>query len=200
MSVAGLSMVASAQDIVVLTLHRSRGSRYYSAGPSGGDPPLPPPPHDGGPALLSAQAPDITRIEPATLLRRITPPSTKIGILRRVCRCLSASLRTSTRARIHKRPNSTFIADGNAMFFNRPAFEHGLLGGLQLAITGPPNNDPHARDKPLPGGVDLVDDNQYAKGVLSENIYTRFKGDFGADKADGVPLRRYEPPAMARAY
>jgi hypothetical protein len=191
-SVAGLTMVASAQDVVVLTLPPISWEPMFSAGPSGGDPALPPPPHDGGPALLSAQAPDITPIEPVTLLdtyHAAVNKSRHFAARLPLPFGLVAHLDTRTHSQA---PNSTFIADGNAMFFNQPAFAGGLLGGLQLAITGPPNDDPHARDKPLPGGVDLVDDNQYAKGVLSENIYTRFKGDFGADKGDGIPLRRYE--------
>jgi hypothetical protein len=69
-----------------------------------GDPALPPPPHDGGPALLSAQAPDITRIDRCPFWTGITPPSTKAGILRRACRCLSDSSHISTRERIRKRP------------------------------------------------------------------------------------------------
>jgi hypothetical protein len=135
----------------------------FSAGPSGGDPALPPPPHDGGPALLSAQAPDITRIEPVPLLDRYHAAVNKsrhFAARLPLPFGLVAHLDTRTHSQA---PDSTFIADGNAIFFNRPTFEHGLLGGLQLATTGPPNNDPHARDKPLPGRVDLVDDNQYAR-------------------------------------
>jgi hypothetical protein len=191
-NVAGLTMVAPAQDVVVLTLPPISWEPMFSAGPSGGDPALPPPPHDGGPVLLSAQATDITPIEPATLLdtyHAAVNKSRHFAARLPLPFGLVAHLDTRTHSQA---PDSTFIAEGNAMFFNRPAFAHGLLGGLQLAITGPPNDDPHARDKPLPGGVDLVDDNQYAKGILSENIYTRFKGDFGADRGDGVPLRRYE--------
>jgi GDP-mannose 4,6 dehydratase len=84
-------------------------------------------------------------------------------------------------------PDSTFIADRNAIFFNRPTFEHGLLGGLQLATTGPPNNDPHARDKPLPGRVDLVDDNQYAQALA------RLDGLIALGIRDKVALQSMSP-------
>jgi hypothetical protein len=190
--VAGLTMVASARDVAVLTLPPISWEPMFSAGPSGGDPPLPPPPHDGGIAAFVADATDITPVEPVTLLDKyLAAVNHSRHFAARLP--LPFGLIAHLDTRVHSdAPESTFIADGNAMFLNRPAFAHELLGGLQLAITGPANDDPHARDKPLPGGVDLVDDNQYAKGVLSENIYTRFKGDFGADKADGVPVRRYE--------
>jgi len=190
--VAGLTMVASARDVVVLTLPPISWEPMFSAGPSGGDPPLPPPPHDGGIAAFVADATDIAPVEPVALLDKyLAAVNHSRHFAARLP--LPFGLIAHLDTRVHSdAPESTFIADGNAMFLNRPAFAHELLGGLQLAITGPPNGDPHARDKPLPGGVDLVDDNQYAKGVLSENIYTRFKGDFGALKGDGVPLRRYE--------
>ena len=36
--------------------------------PSSGDPPLPPPPHDGGPATLTADTKDVRPVEPVALL------------------------------------------------------------------------------------------------------------------------------------
>jgi hypothetical protein len=192
-SVAGLTMVAPAREVAVLTLPPIAWEPMFSSGPSGGDPALPPPPHDGGVAMLSAQATDVMPVEPVPLLdtyRAAVNERRHFAARLPLPFGLIAHLDTSKHS---DAPESTFIIpDGNAMFFNRPAFAHGLVGGLQLAITGPPNNDPRARDTPLPGAVELVDTNQYAKGVLSENIYTRFDGDFGMAKGDGVPVRRYE--------
>ena len=39
--------------------------------------------------------------------------------------------------------------------------------------------------------MELIDDNEYSKGVLSENIHTRFGGDFGSMGVN-VPVRRYD--------
>ena len=191
-SVQGLAVVAPAGDVAVLTLPPISWEPMFSAGPTGGDPPLPPPPHDGGVAGLRAETPKVGPIEPVRLLdvyNAAVNDNVHFAARLPLPFGLIADLDT------HKNsagPQSTFITDGNAMFFNRPAFAHGLLGGRQLAITGPPNDDPHQRDKTLPGAVELVDDNQYAKGVLSENIYTRFNGDFGAFQGNGIPVRRYE--------
>ncbi len=68
---------------------------------------------------------------------------------------------------------------------------HGVAGGTQLTIAGPPNTIPDSRDRPLPGWVELVAETDYAKGVLSENIHTAFGEDFGSF-GSSVPVRRYE--------
>ena len=191
-NVRGLTVVAAAREVAVLTLPPISWEPMLSAGPSGGDPPLPPPPHDGGVAALSADIPSVRPVEPVPLLDTYVAAVNKSRHF--AARLpLPFGLIAHLDTRKHSDAlESPFISDGNAMFFNRPAFADGLLGGLQLAITGPPNKIPDSRDTPLLGAVELVDDNQYAKGVLSENIYTRFNGDFGVSKGDGVPLRRYE--------
>ena len=52
-------------------------------------------------------------------------------------------------------PESTFIADGNAIAMNCPKFSNDIVGGLQLAITAPPNTDSRQprRAAPWPDGA-----------------------------------------------
>ena len=130
-SVAGLTMVASARDVAVLTLPPISWEPMFSAGPSGGDPALPPPPHDGGIAILAADATDVTAVEPVILLDTYHAAVNKTRHFAARLPLpfgLIAHLDTRTHSQA---PDSTFIADGNAMFFNRPAFAQGLLGGFE---------------------------------------------------------------------
>ncbi len=90
------------------------------------------------------------------------------------------------------RHGAGFISAGNSVFFNKPEFKSGLSGGMQLAIRGRANSNTQLRDPTLPGYVELRNENQYAKGVLTENIQTRFNGDFGPASPNGVPVRRYD--------
>jgi hypothetical protein len=162
-----------------------------TTGPSGGDPALPPPPHDGGAATLTADTAGIGPVEPIPLLHTYHDA---VNQHRHFTARLPLPFGLIAHLDTHGKSDaaeSSFITDGNAMELNRPMFFGDLAGGLQFAITGPPNKIPDSRDTPLPGWTELVGDNQYAKGVLSENIYTRFGGDFGG--VDGsVPVRRYD--------
>lgn len=187
----GLAAVSPASDVAVVTLPPISWEPMFTSGPSGGDPPLPPPPHDGGIATLSAVSPIVGPIEPLPL---IATYNDEVHRERHFTATLPLPFgliaHLDTRA-ISDAPQSTFIGDGNAMFFNQPDFADGVAGGVQLAIAGPPNTIPDSRDRPLPGWIELVDDGDYAKGVLSENIHTAFGADFGSFGLN-VPVRRYE--------
>jgi hypothetical protein len=190
-AVQGLSVVAPARDVAVLTLPPISWEPMLTTGPSGGDPALPPPPHDGGAAALVADTARIGPVEPITLLRTYHDAVNQHRhFTARLPLPFGLIAHLDTRGKSDA-PESTFIADGNAMATNRPTFSDDLVGGLQLAITAPPNKIPDSRDVPLPGWMELVDDNQYSKGVLSENIHTRFGGDFGSLGVN-VPVRRYD--------
>jgi len=187
----GLSVVSPASDVAVVTLPPISWEPMFTSGPIGGDPPLPPPPHDGGIATLSAMSPIVGAIEPLPL---ISTYNDEVHRDRHFTATLPLPFgliaHLDTRA-ISDEPQSKFIGDGNAMFFNQPKFANGVAGGTQLAIAGPPNTIPDSRDRPLPGWVELVSENDYAKGVLSENIHTAFGEDFGSFGLS-VPVRRYE--------
>ncbi len=190
-AVQGLSVVAPARDVAVLTLPPISWEPMLTTGPSGGDPALPPPPHDGGAAALVADTTRVGPVEPIPLLEAYHQAvhqrrhfTARLPLPFGLIAHLDSRGKSDT-------PESTFIADGNAMVMNRPNFSNDRAGGLQLAIAGPPSTGADTRDIPLPGWMELVDDNQYSKGVLSENIHTRFAGDFGSMGVN-VPVRRYD--------
>jgi len=190
-AVQGLAVVAPARDVAVLTLPPISWEPMLTTGPSGGDPALPPPPHDGGAAAMVADTPRIGPVEPIPLLHTYHDAVNQHRhFAARLPLPFGLIAHLDSRGKSDA-PESTFINDGNAMTLNRPAFSHDRAGGLQLAIKAPPNKIPDSRDTPLPGRMELVNDNQYAKGVLSENIHTRFGGDFGSMGVN-VPVRRYD--------
>jgi hypothetical protein len=190
-AVQGLAVVSPARDVAVLTLPPISWEPMLTTGPSGGDPALPPPPHDGGAATMVADTTRVGPVEPISLLRTYHDAvNQRRHFTARLPLPFGLIAHLDTRGKSDA-PQSTFIADGNAMAMNRPTFSDDIVGGLQLAITAPPNAIPDSRDVPLPGRMELVDDNQYSKGVLSENIHTRFGGDFGSMGVN-VPVRRYD--------
>jgi hypothetical protein len=194
--VAGLSLVASARDVAVLTLPPISWEPMLTKppvppeppAPPSGDVPLPPPPHDGGPALIAADVVELRPLAPIPLLTTYQRAiQSKRHFAARLPLPFGVIANLDTR-RHHEGPESPF--DG-AVFLNRPEFTTDLTGGLQLAIKGR-NGSAGDVDPTLPGFIELSNEQEYAKGVLSENIHTRFGGDFGIDSLTGVPVRRYD--------
>lgn len=202
-NVQGLALVAPARDVGVVTLPPISWEPMLTKAPvpGDGDLPLPPPPHDGGPAGLSADATEVRAIAPIPLLTTYHD-----AILARSHFVARLPLPFGLIAQLDTRrksdaPESSFLADGNSVYFNRPAFKTGLAGGLQLAIRGDPNPNAGANppvpftDGTWPGFVELrseIDENRYAQAVLSTDLFIAFQSGFGVASPNGIPLRHYE--------
>jgi hypothetical protein len=189
--VAGLSLVAPARDVAVLTLPPISWEPMLTKTPepASGDVPLPPPPHDGGPALLAADTVALTPVAPIPLLASYHEAiDLKRHMVARLPLPFGLIAHVDTRRVPQPGPESTF---GGRVFSNAPVFSPTLAGGRQVALLGPAGT-PDASDPMVPGFVEPRNEQNYALGVLSQNILTRFDGDFGAGSARGIPLRRYE--------
>ena len=186
----GLSMVAQARDVRVLTLPPISWEPMLTKAPEEmplepwdkKDIPLPPPPHDGGPAIVVADAVELRPVEPVQLLRAYEEA---IESNRR----FSARLPLPFGLIAHVQRKEPATQPDCSVSSNRPRFADNLRGGQQLSLRGIPILNPGLRNPALPGWVELEGD--YARGVLSTNINTRFEGDFG-EGANGVPVRRYD--------
>jgi hypothetical protein len=199
-NVQGMSLVAQAREVAVVTLPPISWEPMFTKAPEpgSGDVPLPPPPHDGGPAALTADIPEVRPVEPIPLLQTYHDAINKHHhFTARLPLPFGLVAQVQTQREEKPGNESGFIPGGGAVFFNQPGFDVGLAGGRQLAIKGQPSpgdkpNPPVIfTDPTLPGYVDTPDSN-YAMGVLSTNIFTRFDSDFGSASPNGVPLRRYD--------
>jgi hypothetical protein len=196
-AVQGMSLVARARDVAVMTLPPISWEPMLTKAPKPGDGDiaLPPPPHDGGPATLIADVVELRPVEPIPLL---TTFNDAINTRRHFAARfplpfgLTALIRTAAEA---QEEQSDFIPQGNRVFLNRPTFDPDLEGGHQLSVRGRGVLPADSMDPLLPGRAELCADNNYALGVLSTNLHTRFDGDFGSGSpqaAPGVPLRQYD--------
>jgi hypothetical protein len=153
-----------------------------------GDIPLPPPPHDGGPAVLTADVVELTQIAPLPLLTTYHDAIlAKRHFNARLPLPFGLIAQLDSRGPAGDAQESQFTG---RIFFNEPAFDDGLSGGRQLAFLGEPGV-PGARDFTMPGYLSEETQNQYAKGVLSENILKGVLTDFGRGQG-GVPVKRYD--------
>jgi hypothetical protein len=199
-NVQGMAVMAEARDVAVVTLPPISWEPMLTKAPEpgSGDVPLPPPPHDGGPALLTADSAELRPVEPIPLLATYHDAINKHHhFTARLPLPFGMIAHLDTRRQSDAR-ESPFIPSGNAVEWNRPAFTTGAIGGLQLAIHGRRNPLDNANppvpftDYKLPGYVELSSDNQYALGVLSSNLYKAFDDAFGPNHPQGIPLRHYE--------
>ena len=193
-SVDGLSLVAPAGRIGIFTLPPISWEPMLSKQPAPSlDAILPPPPHDGGPALLAADSIQLVPVAPMPLLTEYLDAVNKKKVFE-----ARLPLPFGLIARIDTRPwepadgPSTFLADGGEFKLNQPNFPNDLLGSRQLLMRAPDSKIPgRERYFPRPSYSQTEDTNGYAAGVLSKNIHTRWQGDFGYGKK-GAPLERYE--------
>jgi hypothetical protein len=190
LQVQGMSLVAEARHVAAITLPPISWEPMLTKTPAPGatgDVPLPPPPHDGGPALLTADVVELRPVEPVPLLRTYHE-----AIRDRRHFNARLPLPFGLIANLNSRGNAGDAAESQfkgTVFMNRPRFD-GLTGGRQLALKGEPGV-PQQRDPTMPGFLDAEMQDDYAKGVLSENLLTGVVTDFGRGK-NGVPVRRYE--------
>ena len=200
LDVRGLALVAAAREVGVVTLPPISWEPMLTRAPvpGDGDVPLPPPPHDGGPARLVVDTPEIRPVSPVPLVTAYEKAIQRRDHFRaRLPLPFGLIAQLNTLRQSDARP-SPFLASGNKVYWNQPAFASGVAGGLQLAIRGPdnPSADAHPpvpfTDSRLPGYVEPSLENQYAQGVLSTNLFTAFDSAFGAKSPNGIPLRHYE--------
>lgn len=189
--VSGLSLKLPASQAAVLTLPPISWEPMLTKTPEPGasdDIALPPPPHDGGPALVTADTVELQPVQPLPLLTAYHDAiSLKCHFAARLPLPFGLIVHLDTRRVGHVGPTSTFKG---TVFLNRPRFKTDLTGGLQLVFRSP--DSMAGRDPTMPGYVEPCYDNDYALGVLSKNILQRLNGDFGHVSTNGVPLRRYE--------
>ena len=85
------------------------------------------------------------------------------------------------------------------MFFNRPDFPDGLRGGLQLALTGPPNSIPDFA-RPAASRRCGARHRQPVRRRRSEHEHPSrvSTATSGREGGDGIPVRRYELVRLRR--
>ena len=192
---SGLAIVAPANDIAVMTLPPLTWEPMLTKAPkpneiASGEIPLPPPPNDGGAAIFSADSVELAPIKPLPLLNSyLAAIRKKHHFLARLPLPFGLISILDTRRDSEDRNISSFRG---TVGMNRPEFPTGLTGGTQIAFSGK-RAPAGGTDPVMPGYVSWASDPDYTRGVLSNNINTRFFGDFGsAGIQHGVPLRHYE--------
>lgn len=195
LEVNGTALQAPAETVPVVTLPPISWEPMLTKTPTpaSGDLPLPPPPHDGGPAMVQAEADLMIAIEPLPMLTaHIEAIRAERHFRARLPLPFGVVAQVDSTQQIDGQDRPTFIAMGGRVDENRPHFAPDLAGGRQLALRGAFNPDPATRDATFPGAAELRNEDGYAKAVLSTNIHTRFDGDFGLGGGNGIPLRHYE--------
>lgn len=193
-SVDGLSLVAPAGRIGIFTLPPISWEPMLSKQPAPNlDAILPPPPHDGGPALLAADSVTLVPVAPMPLLTEYLDAVNQKKVFEaRLPLPFGIVARLDTRPGIGASGPSTFLADGGQFKLNQPNFPSDLSGSRQLLMQAPDSKIlGRERYFPQPSYTQLEDTNGYSAGVLSQNIHDRWLGDFGYGKK-GAPLERYE--------
>ena len=194
-SLQGLSLRAPAGKVGIFTLPPISWEPMLTKQPTfvSGDPPLVPAPNDGGVALLQADSVTLVPVEPTPLLLEyISAVEKERAFEARLPLPFGIIANLDTEILGNANGQSTFIADGGSFGLHQPSFAGALLGSRQLRIEAPPSKIPgRERTFPQPSYTTTEDTNDYAAGVLSANIRTRWIGDFGFGKK-GVPLERYE--------
>jgi hypothetical protein len=194
-AVDGLAMVAPAASLSVFTLPPISWEPMLTKQPNPKDDAvLPPPPHDGGRASISAESVRLVPVAPGPLLAEVVDAvngdrnfSARLplpfGIVAHI---------DSTPIESPRDVPSDFIASGGALDLNQPTFAGGLSGARQLRLRAPDSKIAGmSRHFPPPSFTETEDTDNYAAGVLSNNINTRWQRDFGRGRR-GVPLERYE--------
>jgi hypothetical protein len=150
--------------------------------------PLPPPPHDGGPAALTADTVELRPVMPVPLLRAYYDAiEDRRHFLARLP--LPFGLIAHLDSRGPNGAGQPSVFDGTLAFV-QPTFDAGLAGGQQVAFTARASV-PGQRDATLSGYLEAESQNQYALGVLSENVLTGVNTAFGPGMG-GVPVKRYD--------
>lgn len=192
-SIDGLSWTATAGKIGVFTLPPISWEPMLTRQQPLPEAPFVPPPHDGGPAWMTADSVTLVPVAPTPLLAEYIDAVKKH-------RPLTARLPLpfGIIARIDTHPiapaggASTLLDNGGLFEIHQPAFPDDLLGSRQVLFQAPDSKIAgRERYFPLPSHTETEDTNGYAAGILSKNIHTLWKQDFGST-GKGLPLERYE--------
>ena len=186
-----LALVTETRAIALFTLPPISWEPMLTANvpPGSTDPPLAPPPHDGGAALLQADSVHLVPIAPRPLF---VATRNAIGEGRHFAAKLPLpfGIIAHINTRTADEPVADFIARGGELSSRRPVFPT-LRGGLQLSFRAPKSSVAGV-DPVLPGLTETVNQNNYIESVLSQNIHTRWAGDFNTGNLGGIPVTRYD--------
>jgi hypothetical protein len=193
LSIDRVAMVAPASWVGVFTLPPISWEPMLTRQPGPPDPVVAPPPNDGGPALLSADSVTLVPVAPTPLLREYVGAVNKDRhFLARLPLPFGIIGNIDTRTSAGDVP-PVFIKTHGVFDMNRPRFDGSLRGGQQVRIVAPDSTIAGmSRHFPAPSHTDLEDTTDYARGILSDDIYRRWAGDFGTTAGKGLPLERYE--------
>jgi hypothetical protein len=187
-----LTFSSEAKRVALFTLPPISWEPMLTAPPQTGsaDPPLSPAPNDGGPALLQADSVELVPVEPKPLLREYNS-AINVGQRHFAAQLpLPFGIIAHLRTQKSDEPQPDFITRHGKFSVLREKFPEDLITCRQISI-GAPDSGIAGFDPVLPGKTSTVNTNQYAEGVLSQNIHTRWKGDFGPG-GNGIPVRRYD--------
>ena len=189
-AIDGLSLVAPAASIGVFTLPPISWEPMLTK--QALDAPLPPPPNDGGPALLAADSVTLVPVAPKPLLAEyVHAVNQKRNFAARLPLPFGIIANINTRPQDAGRDApSPFTATGGVFDLHRPKFADDLVGARQLRLRAPEFAG-MSRRFPPPSYTQTEDTDGYAAGVLSQDIHKRWQEDFGYGRR-GIPLEHYE--------
>ena len=187
LSVDKLSLISPGNQVAVFTLPPISWEPMLTGLPTAvsGDIPLPPPPHDGGPAALLVESVHLVPVAPKPLVLDYV---SEVQAQKRLRARLPlpygiyADIDTS---------DMPFHAAGGVFKLNSPQFANQLNGGLQIRMEPVPKEPTPGMSPLFPGRAPTEKTNDYAQGVLSTNIFTAWNSIFEAT-SNGVPLERYD--------
>ena len=177
-AIDGLSLVAPAASIGVFTLPPISWEPMLTK--QALDASLPPPPNDGGPALLAADSVTLVPVAPKPLLAEyVHAVNQKRNFAARLPLPFGIIANINTRPQEASRDApSPFITTGGVFDFHRPKFADDLVGARQLRLRAPEFAG-MSRRFPPPSYTQTEDTDGYAAGMLSQDIHKRWQEDFG---------------------
>ena len=186
LAVDKLSLISPGNEVAVFTLPPISWEPMLTSLPTGaGDIPLPPPPHDGGPAALLVESVHLVPVAPKPLVLDYVDA---VKVQKRLRARLPlpygiyANIDTS---------DLPFHAAGGVFRLNTPQFADDLNGGLQVRMEPVPQEPTPGMSPVFPGSAPTEKTNNYAQGMLSTNIFTAWTSRFETSPI-GVPLERYD--------
>ncbi|MBP1599073.1 MAG: hypothetical protein H6Q05_4450, partial [Acidobacteria bacterium] len=181
-----LSLISPGNEVAVFTLPPISWEPMLTSLPTGaGDIPLPPPPHDGGPAALLVESVHLVPVAPKPLVLDYVDAVKAQKRLRARLPLpygIYADIDTS---------DLPFHAAGGVFRLNTPQFADDLNGGLQVRMEPVPQEPTPGMSPVFPGSAPTEKTNNYAQGMLSTNIFTAWTSRFETSPI-GVPLERYD--------
>lgn len=150
-----------------------------------GDIPLSPPPHDGGAAMIAVESVHLVPVAPRPLILDYVEAVQQQRRLRARLPLpygIYAEIDTS---------DLPFHDKGGIFRLNGPQFKNKMNGGLQIQMQPVPENPKEGMSPVFPGRAPTENQDNYAQGMLSKNIFTNWTSMFVTTN-NGVPLERYD--------